>query len=373
MEPATPARVLMTADTLGGVWTYALELSRALGESGIEVVLATMGGPVRPEQHAEVNASTNIELAESGYRLPWMADPWEDVRSAGEWLLELAAEVEPDLIHVNEPVYGSLEWSAPSIAVTHSCVLSWWESVWQTPAPSSWDRYRQEMTRGLLAADAVVAPSTWMLESVRYHYGVRAGRVIPNGRDSRAFTPESKAPVVFAAGRLWDEAKNLLALEPVAERLRWPVFIAGDPEHPARNEVVSTKHCRLLGRLPAGTVAGWLRRASIYAFPAKYEPFGLSVLEAGLAGCALVLSDLPTLRELWDGAAIFVEPGEPSSLRFALESLIEDQGLCHAVAMRARRRALDFTPSRMAKAYLQLYGEVIRTSQPCTEASPCAS
>ena len=39
---------------------------------------------------------------------------------------------------------------------------------------------------------------------------------------------------------------------------------------------------------------------------ALYEPFGLAVLEAAQAGCALVLSDIPTFRELWDGAALFV-------------------------------------------------------------------
>ncbi len=31
--------------------------------------------------------------------------------------------------------------------------------------------------------------------------------------------------------------------------------------------------------------------------PARYEPFGLSVLEAALSGCALVLGDIPSLRE----------------------------------------------------------------------------
>src|SRR5437868_5547300 len=40
-DPHTVRRVLMTADTVGGVWSYALELSRALGKCGVEVGLAT--------------------------------------------------------------------------------------------------------------------------------------------------------------------------------------------------------------------------------------------------------------------------------------------------------------------------------------------
>jgi hypothetical protein len=38
-------KVLMTADTVGGVWTYALELAAGLGEHGVEVAIATMGAP----------------------------------------------------------------------------------------------------------------------------------------------------------------------------------------------------------------------------------------------------------------------------------------------------------------------------------------
>lgn len=44
MNPSqTPQRILMTADTVGGVWTYALELAQALDSRGIQIALATMG------------------------------------------------------------------------------------------------------------------------------------------------------------------------------------------------------------------------------------------------------------------------------------------------------------------------------------------
>jgi len=363
----------MTADTVGGVWTYAVELSRAFGAAGIEVVLATMGRVGTPEQGDEMGALPNVHLFESEFRLPWMDHPWDDVGRAGAWLLDLAEELEPDVIHLNEPVYGALPWPRPTVAVAHSCVLSWWESVWHRTAPPQWDQYARAMREGLQAADQVVAPSTWMLNAVRRLYDVRRGQVIPNGRASQGLTPEPKGTIIFAAGRLWDEAKNLMALEQIAEGVSWPIYIAGDIQHPSRTEPVETKHCRLLGRLSTEDVASWLRRAGIYAFPAKYEPFGLSVLEAALAGCALVLSDLPSLRERWDGAAVFVEPDEHPVLQLAVESLIADSGLRHTLAMRARRRALDFTPERMARGYLALYGELLARRTPYREAQACAS
>lgn len=373
MRPGTPARVLMTADTVGGIWTYAIDLAEALGSEGVEVALATMGGPASPEQRREAQAVGTLELFESCYRLPWMDQPWEDVRAAGEWLLELATRIIPNVIHLNEPVHGSLPWPAPTMAVCHSCVLSWWEAVWKSPAPPSWDRYRQEMRRGLTAADEVVAPSSSMLESMRLHYGIPKGRVISNGRKGDEFTPGPKAAVVFAAGRLWDPAKNLLALDQVAGDLAWPIYVAGEPRHPSRDEVVTVDHLHLLGQVPSPTVAAWLRRASIYAFPCRYEPFGLSVLEAALAGCALVLGDLRSLRELWEGAAVFVPPDEPDVLGLAIEGLIDDPGLRHALGMRARRRALTLTPRRMALAYMQVYSDLLTRRGSCLEETACAS
>jgi glycogen synthase len=370
----SPARVLMTGDTVGGVWTYAMVMGRALAESGVVVHLATMGETPSPEQRAEARAITGLELHQSRYRLPWMDQPWDDVRRAGDWLLDLTARLGPELIHLNEPVYGSLPWPVPVVTVAHSCVLSWWQSVRAEPAPSEWDCYRRAMARGFRQADVVVAPSRWMLEAVQRTYGVAGGKVVPNGRGAAEFASGVKAPIVFAAGRLWDPAKNLLALQAVATGLTWPVYVAGDPRQPGRDaEAIPAGSLHLLGRLPTRSLASWLGKASIYAFPARYEPFGLSVLEAALAGCALVLGDIPTLRELWEGSAVFVSPDDPETLGLAIEGLIKDSGLRHALAMRARRRALAFTPRRMALAYLQIYGELLEGASRAAQEATCAS
>jgi glycosyltransferase involved in cell wall biosynthesis len=300
-----------------------------------------------------------------------MEDPWKDVEEAGAWLLELAHKTGAQIIHLNEPVYGSLPWEVPTVAVAHSCVLSWWESVRKTPIPSNWNRYRQEMQSGLCSADAVVAPSAWMLNQLARHYGVHGGHVISNGRQDAGLEPRHKAPLIFAAGRVWDPAKNLLALDAVANGLPWPVYVAGDTCEPGGHRGVEAQHVRLLGSLSACEVAAWLQRATIYASPAHYEPFGLSVLEAALAGCALVLSDLPPLREQWDGRAIFVPSDESATLRMALESLIDHPGLRHALAMRARRHARRVTPRRMARQYLTLYSALLAV-KPAQEQA-CAS
>jgi glycogen(starch) synthase len=212
-----------------------------------------------------------------------------------------------------------------------------------------------------------------MLHQLRRFYGVRTGRVIPNGREFTSSESASKAPLIFAAGRVWDPAKNLLILDKVAEGLAWPIYVAGSPDNPNGQAAAKTRHIQLLGSLSGPEVAAWFRQSSIYAFPARYEPFGLSVLEAALSGSALVLGDLPTLREQWDGRAVFVPPDDPATLRLALESLIENPGLRHALAMRAQRHARTLTARRMARGYLKLYSELLEQPTLSREMPACAS
>jgi glycogen(starch) synthase len=354
-----PRTVLVTADTIGGVWSHTLELARALGAEGIEVVLGAMGRRPSSDQEREARAVQSLTLHAAPFRLPWMQDPWDDVARAGEWLLELAARTGSELAHLSEPVFGALPWPVPVIAVGHSCVLSWYAAVRRQNVGPEWDRYRSAMTSGLCAADIVVAPSRGMLASLRSHYGMRAGTVVRNGRDPARYAPGPKQPVVLTAGRLWDPAKNLGLLLEVAPDLPWPVHAAGDDRAPDGSPPLDAPAVRLLGNLSAEALAERFAGAAIYASPARYEPFGQSILEAALSGCALVLGDIPSMRELWDGVAVFVPPDEAATLRHALLELIRDTGLRETLAMRARRRALEYSPRRMARAYLELYGGLL--------------
>jgi glycosyltransferase involved in cell wall biosynthesis len=348
-----PQRILMTADTVGGVWTYALELIGALPQ--IEFALATMGAPITAAQRTDAAALPNVQLFPSTYALEWMDDPWADVDRATDWLLEIARDFRPDVVHLNGYAHADVRWPAPVLVVGHSCVLSWWAAVKHGGAPHGYDEYRARVRAGLNAADLVVAPTAAMIEALRLHYAFDGeGEVIANGRDPRLFTATEKRDVIFAAGRLWDEAKNLAALEAAALSVKWPIEIAGDATHPSGREMQFTR-VRSLGKLPQDALVERLAAASIYALPARYEPFGLSVLEAALSGCALVLGDIPTLHEVWGDAATFVAPDDHAALAAALNSLIDNPGVRNDFARRARSRALEFSPERMASGYLSAY------------------
>ncbi|XXT17168.1 glycosyltransferase family 4 protein [Sorangium sp. So ce429] len=360
-----PGSVLMTADTVGGVFSYAVELARALAEHGVRTSLATMGGPLSAAQREAVGRVRGLALFESSFRLEWMDDPWDDVARAGEWLLDIEERVRPDVVHLNGYAHGALGFRAPKVVVAHSCVVSWWAAVLGGEAPPQYARYRREVANGLAAASAIVAPTQAMLDALRRHHGALSpfqrarAVVIPNAADPERFAPRPKEAFILAVGRLWDQAKNVAALGEVAPHLPWPIRVAGSDIHPGggARPIPSLEH---LGVLSPSGVAAALARASIYAHPARYEPFGLSVLEAALSGCALVLGDIPSLREVWRDAALYVDPGDTDALRRALQSLIDEPGARRGLASRARARALDFAPRRMARGYLHLYGDLLR-------------
>lgn len=359
----TPRRILMTADTVGGVWTFALELAQALVPYEIEVCLATLGGLPSDAQRRRAQRVPGLRLFESAYRLEWMDDPWTDVVAAADWLLDLRHRLDPDVVHLNHFGHGDLPWNAPVVLSAHSCVTSWWQAVHGCDPPASWQRYRGVVRRAIHAAHVVTAPTATMLDAVAVNYGEpRLGRIVPNGREPRGYYQRPKEPFILAAGRLWDEAKNVAALDRIAGRLPWPVYVAGEARHPSGG-VAPLGASHPLGRLSDRELADWFARAAIYALPARYEPFGLSVLEAALSGCALVLGDISSLRENWHGQALFVDPDDDERLHAALADLVTDAPRRALLGERARRRARAFLPETMAAAYVEAYQEAAEEHQ----------
>jgi glycosyltransferase involved in cell wall biosynthesis len=177
-----------------------------------------------------------------------------------------------------------------------------------------------------------------------------------------------KKPYILAAGRAWDEAKNISALDTIAEELTWPVYVAGDTAAPS-SCARQFARLRVLGRLPMRDVQQVMSEAAIYALPARYEPFGLSVLEAALSGCALVLGDIASLRENWSDVARFVHPERPHELRNALQDLIDHPEEREQLGAAARRRAEAFDPTAHAAAYESLYREMVITHGRITDSS----
>jgi glycogen synthase len=347
----------MTTDAAGGVWSYSMELLRQLGALGCEIVVASLGGPLSEAEKAEARRLTNVDLHESSYRLEWMEKPWADVERATGWIRSLLRSTGCDLLHFNCFGPAAARWDVPVLLVAHSCVSSWWRAVHGADPGPEWQRYRDCVTRAADRANRIVGPTQAMLDAFRDCYpaadiGSRAV-VIYNGVDGSRWPAAEKrdAQLVFGAGRVWDEAKNLRRLADVAEELACPVVIAG--EH--RGGTGAAGSAVLLGRLSRLRTAEYYRSAAVFAHPARYEPFGLAVLEAALSGCPLVLGDIASLRELWGRAALYVDPDDAVALRDVLRRLLADPVERRERGEAARARALRYGARRMAEGYMNQY------------------
>jgi glycosyltransferase involved in cell wall biosynthesis len=357
MSRLSNRKILMTADTVGGVWTYATGLASALAASGMDVCLVTIGPKPRADQREMVSAP--VQVIESDLTLEWQDPEGADMARAREFLGEVERRVKPELVHLNSYREATFGWHAPVIVVAHSCVNSWGLACNDTAFLSEpqWRNYSGRVAEGLDQADAWVAPTRTFGETVRDLYRPRTEAiVIHNGAGSAGDAPQPKKYLILAAGRMWDAAKNLAVLAEAGKDLDWPIFVAGTTAKSAGKLACGIG---LLGELSRFELGARMRRAAIFVSPAQYEPFGLSVLEAAGSGCALVLSDIPTFRELWDGAALFVAPNDVLELRAALADLCGNPAKRTRLQRTALARAQRYSMKSMTDSYLRLYRSVL--------------
>lgn len=344
----------MTCDTVGGVWQYATDLANALADEGVEVVLAVLG----PHSLYPCGAK-EISVIPTNLPLDWLAGGPADVLAAGRVIAALAAEHRVDLVHLNSPALAAAgPFAAPVVAVAHGCIGTWFDALGEeVPADLGW---HVDLVRvGLHAADAVIAPSASFAAAVRCRYGLPATpHVVHNGRTAAAIPASGPADHVFTAGRLWDRVKNTALLDATAALLPVP-FRAAGPTTAPHGEHVTADHLELLGTLDPHALAAEYAQAPIFVSAARFEPFGLAVLEAAQAGCPLVLAGIDTFRELWTGAALLVPDDDPAAYAAAIERVRAEPGLRRHLSDAARARAERYTPAAMVAGTLARYRDLL--------------
>ena len=358
-------RILVTADTVGGVWTYTRELVNGLVRKGFDVVLVSFGNIPSAEQSQWMDGLPRLDYKPTAFKLEWMEDSEDDLRASAEYLEAIVEETSPDLLHLNQFYYGALKCHAPRLLVPHSDVVSWWVAVHACEPPdSAWMRwYRGMVHRGVTSATAVVAPSHWMLDQIgRYYAQPERGSVIYNGRTPSLFcSNHKKENLITTVGRLWDAGKNAGLL--LKEKMPGPVCIVGSDRQPGSEAGIaykSTSAVRFLSQQNEEQLSELLGRTSIYAAVSRYEPFGLAPVEAALSGCAVVASDIESFREIWGNAAVFFRNNDPESLCDELSRLADDAIFRQICANRAYDHARRwFSAERMVEQYANLYRKLL--------------
>ncbi|MCU0626984.1 MAG: glycosyltransferase [Gemmatimonadaceae bacterium] len=336
---ARPRRILLTADAVGGVWTWAMELARGLALHDMAVTLAVLGPAPAAAQRSEATRIPGLDLRVTELPLDWTTDSPDDVVQAGHALAALARRsgVDAALLH-SAPLGAHGDWDVPVVIACHSCVATWWRTVrGEAPMPVAMRWRTAFAARGFARATRLVAPSAAFAQLTAAVYALPAPpTVVHNGR-------AMPTPALSRAIAQW--------LDRVAARLDAPVIAAGPLVAP-HGERVQCSALHTPGALAPQAIAQQLARRPVFVSTARYEPFGLAVLEAAQAGCALVLADIPTFRELWDDAATFVPPGDDAALEQAIRSLLDDRVRRAMAGARAIARARRYTVTAMVQGTL---------------------
>jgi glycosyltransferase involved in cell wall biosynthesis len=349
--------VLMTLDAVGGVWRYAMDLAAGLSRRGYRFTFAGLGPHPSSSQRSEAERIGHLTWLEAP--LDWLAGNETQLDSIPDLLSAIVSRHGVDLAHLNLPSQAcGLKLDIPVLVMSHSCVVTWFACVRHSEVPIEWQWQVRRNRQGFDAADAVLAPSRSHAHTLSASYGaIRGLNVVHNGT-----TPASgsghKVATVFAAGRWWDDGKNGALLDSAAANSAWPVVMAGSCEGP-NGQQCELRNSRTLGQISATETSQWMARAAIVASPSRYEPFGLAPLEGATAGAALVLADIPTYRELWDGAALFAAADDPIAFGDALNRLAGDHDARQEFAARAQERSGLYTLQAQVNAMTLVYDDLL--------------
>lgn len=352
-------RVLITTDTVGGVWTFTRELAEQLLARGWSIHLVSLGGAPSAAQQRwfeDTVHSWNPQFSWAALDLPleWMQENDRAWTEAAPRLARMAQDFSAEVLHSNQFCFGALPVNIPRIVTAHSDVVSWARACrGGTLEDSPWfRRYLDLVRRGLLQADAIVAPTEWMADSLARDFSLpEQPLVIPNGRSIPASSGGTRKMQAITAGRIWDEAKNIAMLAEVDSPV--PLVVAGDVQNGPAQASSTIPGLTLLGSLASEELLRVFRESAMYICTSRYEPFGLAPLEAALCGCAVLANDIPSLQEVWQDGALYFQ--DARSLTRLLHHVCNAPNELAAAQQRSLDRARTFTGLRMADGYERLF------------------
>jgi len=337
----------------GGVQQQVVGIGQLLAAAGDSVTIIGPG--------AEAVADDAYRVVEVGRVRPVRANgsvvPLALGFDISRRIREVAADL--DILHVHEPLIpvvgpAALRTGRPVVATFHALPPAWMAMAYRVRPPRwLWGRWLKRSVLTAVSAEAARGPRS-----------LGPVAIVPNGLDIAAYDQQiEKIPgrVAFL-GR--DEPRKGLAILKAA----WPVVVSRHPNvvltvigidrpHPDLNPAENLEY---VGRVDEAEKRRRLGEASIMVAPnLGGESFGLVVVEAMAAGCAVVASDIPAFRAVAGAAAELVPPGSPADLANAISRLLSDPPAIEALALGARNRAWDFDWSRVLPQYRACYQRAI--------------
>ncbi len=326
-------------------------------------------------------------------------------------LAALGAHPSLRLVEVDAPVFGpSSQWRIPRALRRERADLwhaTYWMGAWRAGRPTVLTLYdligrrlpgsvpglrarllSLALRQALRGAEGILTISEAARRDILAETGPgRQVVVTPLAADAR-FGPRPAAEVEALRGRLDlppryalylginKPHKNLVLLVEAWARLAeaHPELVTGaaaaglviagrwDPRYPEAREraehLPEAHRPRFLGPVDEADLPALYTGASLFAFPSRYEGFGLPPLEAMACGAPVLAADATSLPEVVGEAGLLLPPEEPEAWAHAMARLLGDSALARDLARRGIDRAAGFSWRETARRTLRLYHRV---------------
>ena len=205
-------------------------------------------------------------------------------------------------------------------------------------------------------ADVQIALSMATQEEVRLYLGIKNCAVVGNGLDTSKFVPLQlpKPFDVSFLGRLAPQKgidTLLHAWAEVARRRPGSTMVligGGEPEDVSRykrmvHDLAVEKSVTFAGFVEDSEIVRLLNSSKLFVFPSRKEGFAQAVSQAMGCGMCCILSDIPPLREVYGGAALFSPVDRPDLLANSICHMLDSQDERRALGIKARSLAETFS------------------------------
>jgi glycosyltransferase involved in cell wall biosynthesis len=166
-------------------------------------------------------------------------------------------------------------------------------------------------------------------------------------------------PMLLSVGRLSRQKNHDTLIRALVNVPDAYLVIAGDGELASESRRQATtlsvsERVVFTGEISREQVYGLMNCADVFVFPSLWEGLSLAALEAMSRGMATVASDIPSNREVFGNAAVFVPATDVAALAGGIRRVLDDAVLARELRSRAAARAQSFSMESMIDAYERL-------------------
>lgn len=341
----------------GGVQGQVLGLARSLRAQGHDArVLGPCDGP--PPDPGVTPLGNSVPTSANGSVAPLAPDPSAQLRT-----IRALRDEAFDVLHVHEPMCPGptmtslLFKSAPLVGTFHAAGVSF-AYKWLKPGPRLLAQrldHRCAVSEDArrLAASSIGGEYTMVFNGVELDHFARAEPWPTEG------------PTILFVGRHEPRKGLEVLLHAFADLppdVRLWVGSDGPETDRLRAEFAGDPRIEWLGRISDDEKAARLRGADVFCAPSlRGESFGVVLLEAMAAGCAIVASELPGYANVARAGqdALLVPPGDVAALTRALQRALDEPGTAAAIVASGTERAAGFSMDHLAERYVAIYRSVL--------------